>query len=235
MPEHNPEDRVRIKNIVKIEEDDVQQFSRTKYYREPIIGPNGEQTTRERQEQERFNWNFKDGFFFAWGQQYYWLKPGEQKTYSRFLAEHAANKMIDYILTKEYLATKTVDSDGVPHYQNNILQNPQKREKLLNEIIMGVEEWSVPNNDTFDMKLAREFGGNFENEITSLKNNADITILDEVDQGVPSPKVPERKTVPPTSDPELKKIREEADLYEINYTEKDTIDTIKARIIKAMG
>lgn len=234
MPEHNPEDRVRIRNIVELEEDDIQTFKRIRTHKETITGPEGMPVTRERQHDEPFDWNFKDGFFFAWGGQYYWIKTGETKTYYRFLAEHAADTMATYLITREYLATKTVDSDGVPHYKSNILQNAAKREELMNKIIVGVEEWANPDNSDFDQKLARQFGGNFEQEVAPKINTADF-MLNEVDQDNRPVKKVERVQVAPSSDAELQKTREEADLYEIVYTEKDTKEAIKSRILKAMA
>ena len=234
MPEHNPEDRVSIKNIIQLQEDDIQTFTRTKYRTESITKIDGTQENRQREYKEEFQWNFKDGFFFAWGGQYYWLRPGQTKTYYRFIAEHAANKMADYLLTREYMATKTVDSDGVPHYANNILQNAQKRQSLLNRIIQGVEEWAIPDTDDFDAKLAREFGGDFDQAAKPLVNSADF-MLNEVDQDSKPAKAVERAEVPPTDNPELKKAREEADLYQIVYTASDSADVIKKKILKAMA
>lgn len=234
MPERNPEDRVRIKNIVKIEEDDVQSFRRIKLRREVIRLQDGTEGSREREYEEPFEWNFRKGFCWAWGGVWYWMEPGEERTMYRFLAEHAAEKMVDYLLNREYLATKRVDTDGVPHYAGNILQNAQKKEKLLNQIILGTEQWAEPDTESFDAKLAAQFGGGFDDQVGPKVDMRDVSI-DEVDQGSKADPRTERKAVPPTDNPELKAAREEADLYEIIYTAADSAKMIRDRIVKAMA
>ncbi len=242
MPENNPEDRVRIKNIITfpfkakngtVVEGDVQTFTRTKYTRLSIINPDGTPGTREQSYEEPFEWDFAAmGFCWAWGGKWYSLNPGESRTMSRFLAEHAAKHMVDYLMYREYATTKTITADNQIRYNDNVLKDQRERDRLMNQIVVGVEEYVTPDNDDFDTKLAKRFGGDFDEKASPVLSKLDF-MIEEVDQDIKP--MPQEKAVKPTSDPELKAQREEADLYGIPYADKDSAATIKANIIKQMA
>lgn len=241
MPQHNPEDRVRVKNIVDTKgEDDFQTFWITRYVKVPALNERGEPTNKEVPEQKRIEWNFKKGFFFGWGQKFYSLRPGEEKTYPRFLAEHCAKHMVDYILNKRLLATRTLDENGVPKYKNQIITEHEKQ-KILDEIIVGVEEWHEGNDKDFDTLLNEQYGGDFESEAREKVDKLDYKIpqdkdfeLPEVSQDEPT-NIEKPAKITPTDDLELQKMREEADAYAIPYTDKDTTESIKAKVLREMA
>lgn len=234
MPEHNPEDRVFVKNIIELNEDDIQTFWVTRYKKMAQVDANGQVVNKDIPYEKEIEWNFKDGFFFFWGGKVYTLKPGEQKTYYRFLAEHCAKHMVDYLINREYQASKKMGEDGIPRYNKNILNNEIVKKKLWNKIILGVEEWYGGGEDDFDTLLAKQFGGDFE-EIAKETVSGEDTELPEVDQSTREAEKPVKRSVPPTDDTELAKIRDEADLIGIEYTDSDTVASLKARIIKEMA
>lgn len=235
MPEHNPEDRVFIKNVIKLEEDDIKTFWITRYKKVSFVNANGLADSREITEEKEIEWNFKDGFFFAWGGKHYVIKPGESMSYPRYLADHCVKHMIDYILNTRYLATKRTGEDGTPRYDTNILQNDVLRKKLRNEIFQGVEEWYSGSGDDFDTILNKKYGGDF---VSASKESVNMDSQDyempEIEQDSPISAIKE-SVIPPTSDPQLQNIREEADLNNVTYTERDTVSSIKAKIIKTMA
>lgn len=235
MPQHNPEDRVRVKNILNVEDDDIRTFWITRYRKEEIVDANGNKGTRDIPYDKEIEWNFKDGFFFLWGGRPYVLPPNSEKVYLRFLAEHCAKHMVDHIMNNELLATRRLDADGIPHYSNGILNNEVKRKKLMNEVIVGVEEWYNGGDEDFDAILSKQFGGDAEGMMKEVVDKRDVEIGTEFDQTDTMGKKAERKPITPTSNPELQSARDEADLYAIEYTDKDTVDSIKAKVLKEMA
>lgn len=235
MPQHNPEDRVRVKNIVAPEQDDLQTFWLTRYDKLDYIDANGNKGTRDIPVQKEVEWNFKRGFFFIWGGEVFVLKRGEEKSYPRWLAEHCVEHMIDHVLTRKYQATKRMGTDGTPLYDLNILNNESEKKKLRNEIVLGVDEWAKAGEDDFDKMIAEQFGGDFDGMAREQTSNADkdfsLPELPQEDELV----VEKKSVIPPTSDVELQKMREEADQYGIPYTDKDTTSTIKGKLLKQMA
>ena len=238
MPEHeqSPEDRVRIKNIIKTDGDDIATFWRKVYRKEGVLDLNGGAAVREVASEQEFEWNFAKGFFFSWGSEYYVIRPGEEKVYPRFLADHAVKHMVQYMLNKEYQATRKNMESGLVSYNNNILNNEAKKKAYRNQIIVGVEEYRGASNDSFEQILAREFGGNFD-EVASPQISHEDTLItkDDIEQYTPPAPVKPKDIIPPTDNPELARMREEADANGVDYTASDSAQVIKNRIIKAMG
>lgn len=234
MPQHNPEDRVRVRNIVAPEADDIQTLWITRYRKDRQIDANGQQVTKEFPYEKEIEWNFKDGFLFFWGGKAYVLKRGEERTYSRFLAEHCAKHMVDYVLNKKYLTTKRMGDDGTPRYDQNILNNEILKKKIRSEIIVGVEEWFEGQDDDFDTMLANKFGGDAESLMTEKVNKEDFQLPEE-EQDEVIKNIPSKEPIKPTTDSELQKMRDEADALALEYSQTDTAETIKKMIVKEMA
>jgi hypothetical protein len=241
MPEHNPEDRVRVKNLVNdilredgIDPSYVQTFWITRMRKVSGFDANANPTTREVPEEKEIEWDFSRGFFFFWGGKAYTIRPGETKAYYRWMAEHCVGHMVQYILNRKYQSTKRMDPDGTPRYDNNILSNQVLRKTLVNRLVEGVEEWFGGSEDDFDTMLARQFGGDAESAIVE-RTDAFDTELPEVSQDEPLAAPRPSEAVPATSDPELAKAREEADANGIAYKATDSATTVKAKIIKEMA
>lgn len=237
MPQHNPEDRVRVRNIVAPEGDDIQTLWITRFRKEKSIDANAQEVVKEFPYQKEIEWNYADGFLFFWGGKAYVLKRDEERTYSRFLADHCAKHMIDYILNKRYIATKRMKDDGTPQYDNNILQNEVLKNQIRNQIIVGVEEWFEGGDEDLDTLLAKKFGGDVDSMVKDRVNHDDME-LEGIDQGEEDEIIKEiekPKPVQPSSDPELQAIREEADGYGITYGDKESKESIKNRILKEMA
>lgn len=237
MPQHNPEDRVRVRNIVEPEGDDIRTFWITRLRKEKVRDLNGNEAVRSVPYEEEIEWNFKDGFFWAWGGKYYSMKPGEERTMDRFMADHCAKHMVDHILAKRLKATRRMVA-GVPEYDNGILTDEVEKKKIRNRIIVGVEEWYEANDEDFDTILNRKYGGNFD-ELAKISENNDsreIGFVEEVQQD-DMPSVPKKpaKAKAATDDPELSRMRAEADTLAIDWSESDDASSIKARILKEMA
>jgi hypothetical protein len=234
--EHSPEDRVKIKNIIETNGKDVATFWRTVYRKEGVKDLNGGVSVRETASEQEFEWDFAKGFFFSWGNEYYVIRPGEEKVYPRFLAEHAVDHMVQYMLNKEYQATRRSLESGLVAYDNNILNNEAKKKAYRNRIIVGVEEYRGASNDSFEQILAKEFGGNFDEVAEPQINKEDVLITkDEVEQWTPPVPQKPKDVIPPTDNPELKAMREEADINDVEYTASDSAAIIKSKILKAMA
>lgn len=221
-----------------IEESHVHHQPVTRYKKVSRVLDSGEQVTREMSFERDIEWDYGKGFFFAWGGKFYTMKPGEEKVLYRFLAEHCAEHMANYLMTRKYLSTRRDGEGGTYLYDNGILNNQVLKKQLLNRIIVGVEEWNERSDDDFDMMLARQFGsdGTLGEMGSEREDPADTLITkDEVDQTSPPPKSREREEVPPTDDPELKAAREEAEAYGIEFSAKESAESIKRKIIKAMA
>lgn len=234
MPEHNENDRVRIKNIINIDEDDIKTFWVPRYQKIDTIDQNGIPAKKEIIYQKEIEWNFKKGFFCAWGSKFYTLKPLEEKTYPRFLAEHIADKIAEYLLNKEYLATKKVLDSGIITYNNNILNNKIKRKTLMNQIVIGIEEWNNASDNDFDTMLANQFGGDFQSVVEEKVDKLDFE-LQEIDQDDKPLKVRVQEEIPKSDNKDLQSARDEAEANGIIYSASDTVQTIKNKIIKAMA
>ena len=77
------------------------------------------------------NYSHRDYFQFRWNKQPFRLKPGETRRFPRYLAEHFAKHLANHILIKRQDKTKNL----------NLLGNDVERKKLLNEIIISVENY----------------------------------------------------------------------------------------------
>ena len=237
MPQHHPEDRVRVKNIVSNATDDVQTFFLTRQKKVQSLGADGQPKTTEVPYEREIDWNFKDGFFFMWGGKAYVMRPGEEKTYPRFLANHCVKQQIQYILNDRHQKSKRVLETGVIMYDRNILNNQVLKKQLANEIIVGVEEWYEGTDDDFDAILNKKFGGDIESYLNDdAPTNKEDFELKEIDDYETKPlEVPELKERKATTDKTLQKLRDEADAFSVQWNEGDTADQIKEKVMKAMA
>jgi len=77
--------------------------------------------------------NHKDYFQVKWGGVPHRIAPGETRKMPRFLAKHFAKHLADHILTKR---ERDENIKG-------LMQNPVERPKVMNQIILGVEEFFI--------------------------------------------------------------------------------------------
>jgi hypothetical protein len=83
------------------------------------------------------NYSHSDYFEVRWNKQPFRVKPGETRRYPRNIAEQNAKHIADQILIKKCEKAK-----------KNLLNHPVERPKVLNEILIRVEDYynqdSVP-------------------------------------------------------------------------------------------
>lgn len=236
MPQHHPEDRVRVRNIINPDHDDIQTFFLTRYQKIQSLDINGQPRTVEIPYEKEVQWNFKDGFFFMYGGKAYMLNPGQEKTLPRFLANHCVKNQITHILNERYLKSKKELENGTVVYDRNILNNQILKKQLANEIIVGVESWFEGNDSDFDTIINKKYGGDIDsyidNDPSLNKEDVEISLNDEEDMPLELKPTKERKIV---SDSDLQKLRDECDINAIEWTEADTIKTLKDRLTKMMA
>ena len=233
MPQHNPEDRVRVKNIVTPDADDIQTMWTTRQRKVKGLDANGNETTKEVPYELEFEWNFAKGFLFFWGGKAYTLGRDAEKEYPRFLADHCIKGMVDYILTAKHLKSKRTTESGLDIYDKNILGNEVEKKRLRNLAMLGVSSWYDGEDEDFDALLNKQFGGDVDSMIAK-KNNEDFELPTEDDEPIKVKlKQPEvEKTIPQSKDVELQKLRDECSATSVDFTEGDTVSSLKAKLLK---
>lgn len=234
MPTHNPEDRVRVKNIVSTTEDDHQTFYLARLRKIPFLDANGNMRDKEVPYDQEISWNFKDGFFFLWGGRAYMLKPNEVKSYPRFLANQCAKEQVQYLINKQHAASKRVTSDGITLYGTNILNNKTLKDQIKRQVFIGVESYYEQDDSDFDSVVNKQFGGNAEEFMRESVDPEDYELPTE-EQEIPVPIKTEVTPKATTSNLDLQKLRDECDANTIEWSENDTIVMLKNRIKDMMG
>lgn len=236
MPTANPDDRVRIKNIVE-PDGTVQTFWITRYKKQMKLDHQGNAKPIEVPYEDEIEWEFKNGFFFLWGGKAYVMKPGETKEYPRFLANHCMKEQIQYILNKRYDASKRVMENGIVTHEKGILTNQLMKKELEKQIMVEVVEYVDGIEDDFDAILGKKYGGDYESYLNQEsevdKRDVEIEVPDDLaDLKKPSETPKERKA---TDDAALQLLRDECEVMGIEWSDTDTVNQLKARIKKEMA
>lgn len=85
-----------------------------------------------------FGYPHKDYFQVKWHGRPHRIPPGKTKRMPRFLAEHFAKHLADHLLTKKEEETG----------KQGLLNHPQERPKIISQILIGVDEWYLGDNET---------------------------------------------------------------------------------------
>lgn len=104
-------------------------------------------------------WNTKDFFEVRWDGRPHRIKPGEQKFFPRYLADHFAKVLIDFMLTKRAKKEKL----------KGLVGNRAERAKLYKKIIVGVA--SYYNGDVFESE-----GLQVEREVDNLNEPTALNV-----------------------------------------------------------
>lgn len=166
-PKIHPEDILIVRNILVGDDKDVE---------EPISYANARPMVDPTTGQQHFvnqistglfehSWNTKDFFEVRWDGRPHRIKPGETRNMPRYLADHFAKYLIDYILLQRE------DKEGL----TGLLKSRLEREKLYKQIIVGVS--SYYNGDLFDYE--RE-GTYVEEQVQQLNQPDNAKNLGEV-------------------------------------------------------
>lgn len=154
-PKEHPEDTLIVRNILvgdDTEIEDVIPYANAR----PGIDPNsGAQHFVNQIETNVFeySWSTKDFFEVRWDGRPHRIKAGETRRMPRYLADHFAKYLIDFILSQREEKEKVT----------GLVKNRLERAKLYKQIIIGVD--SYYNGDLYDYQ--RE--GNFvEQQVAEL-------------------------------------------------------------------
>lgn len=104
-------------------------------------------------------WNTKDGFQFKYDGQTYVIPPGETRRYYRFLAEHFADRLIEFILLQREVKEKKA-----------LVSNETERAQLHKEIIVDVESYFL------DSQTKQTQGEQTKQEVDKLNQEDDLDL-----------------------------------------------------------
>lgn len=163
-PKIHPEDTLIVRNILVGDDTEVQDVIPYANAR-PGIDPNsgGAHFVNEIETNVyEHSWSTKDFFEVRWDGRPHRIKPGETRRMPRYLADHFAKILIDFILTEREEKEKLT----------GLLKNRNERAKLYKQIIIGVD--SYYNGDLYDYQ--RE--GNFVEQQVEQMNTSSPNVRD---------------------------------------------------------
>ncbi len=140
-PKGHPEDTLIVMNILVDDETEVEEvIPYANSRRDPRHPDAGTSMDFSRLDNHIFehSWNTKDYFEVRWDGRPHRIYPGKTRHFPRYLAEHFAKAMIDFILTKREDKEKLT----------GLMRNRLERKKLYDQIIIGVA--SHYNGDGFE-------------------------------------------------------------------------------------
>lgn len=239
MPQQkHPEDLVRVRNVVRPEGEDIQTFFLTRKRKERFTDANGQPAMREISYDQEVRWDFRNGFFFMYGGKPYTLRPSEEKSYPRYIADHCAKNQVQWILNDMYRKSRRTNAEGTAIHDQNILKNSLLRDKLLESVYVGVDNWFEANDDDFDTLLSKQYGSELDDfgELSPVSRQ-DVVIGQEVDmsEGAPVDLVPKHAGVKRSDDPEVQGLRDELDINQVPWDPSDSAKRLKEKLVKALG
>lgn len=157
-PREHQEDTMIVKNILVGDDHQMEDVIPYASARQSIDPSTGAQHFVNQIETNMFEniWNTKDFFEIRWDGRPHRIKPGETRRMPRYLADHFAKYLIDYILsTREEKEKKT-----------GLTKNRLERKQLYDQIIVGVD--SYYNGDVWDHERQ---GVIVEQQVADLNKN----------------------------------------------------------------
>lgn len=112
-----------------------------------------------------YSWNTREFFEIRWDGRPHRIKAGETRRMPRYLADHFAKYLIDFILTQREKREKVT----------GLMKNRLERAKLYKQIIIGVD--SYYNGDMYDFGREGQF---VEQQVQQLNNVPNARDLGEV-------------------------------------------------------
>lgn len=132
-PQEHPEDILVIRNILVDDNNEINDtipYSQSQQDIDPTTGQ-AHFINRQQTNQYLHKWNTKDYFEVRWDGRPHRIEPGKIRLMPRYLGEHFAKHLIDYILTREE------DKRKVTNLKNNMV----RRQGLYNQIVEKVESY----------------------------------------------------------------------------------------------
>lgn len=140
-PKEHPEDTMEVVNILIGDETEVEEvipYANPRHDpRHPTAGTALDFSRVDTNVYEH-SWNTRDFFEVRWDGRPHRIKPGQKRFFPRYLADHFAKGLIDFILTKRERDEKLT----------GLMKNRLERAKLYKQIVTGVA--SYYNGDAFD-------------------------------------------------------------------------------------
>lgn len=165
-PKEHPEDTMIVENILVNDSTEVEEVI-------PYATPRNQSRDPRTPTQFDFNrldsnlyehhWNTKDFFEVRWDGRPHRIKPGEKRFLPRYLADHFAKALIDFILTRREEKERL----------RGLVKNRMERAKLYKQIIVGVA--SYYNGDAFDSE--RE-GFRIERQVDEMNRTSNVQTHD---------------------------------------------------------
>lgn len=106
------------------------------------------------------SWNTRDFFEVRWDGRPHRIRPGETRRMPRYLADHFAKYLIDFILARREEKEKLT----------GLVKNRLERSKLYKQIIVGVD--SYYNGDLYDYQREGNFVEEQVNKLNDVGSNA---------------------------------------------------------------
>lgn len=166
-PKEHPEDTMVVRNILVGDDTDVEEVIPYAKSRQSVDPSTGQQHFVNQISTDQFEhvWNTRDFFEVRWDGRPHRIKPGETRRMPRYLANHFAKYLIDFILTQRETKERVV----------GLLKNRLERSKLLSQIIVGTD--SYYNGDTWEYE--RE-GNYVEQQVDKLNDSSPAFDLGKV-------------------------------------------------------
>lgn len=166
-PKEHPEDTLIVRNILIGDDTEVEDVIPYANARASIDPSTGQQHFVNQIDTNLFeySWNTKEFFEVRWDGRPHRIKAGEIRRMPRYLADHFAKYLIDFILIHRETREKVT----------GLLKNRLERAKLYKQIIVGVD--SYYNGDMFNYE--RE-GTYVEQQVDQLNKTSNAVDLGEV-------------------------------------------------------
>lgn len=157
-PKEHPEDILIVMNILVGDETEVQEAIPYATAHDQAKDPRTPQQfdfNRLDNHVYEHSWNTKDYFEVRWDGRPHRIKPGEQRFFPRYLADHFAKGLIDFILMRREEKEKLT----------GLVKNRLERAKLYKQIVVDVA--SYYNGDAFDSESE---GFRVERQVQEINN-----------------------------------------------------------------
>lgn len=223
----HPEDILAVRNILVGCDDLVEEpipYARAKTDIDPNTGTT-HFVNRIENDVYAHSWNTKDYFEVRWDGRPHRIAPGATRKMPRYLADHFAKHLIDYILVKREREEKKL----------NLVQNKAERVKLYKQIIVEVE--SYYNEDLFNFDAEGQYA---EQQVNALNQPADTSSAIDLGQvpnaaiGYASDTAPEKLDDEPALAPPQVEVKSTADLM-ANRSRQDLMKEAKQLGITLTG
>lgn len=166
-PKEHPEDTLIVCNILIGEDHEMEDVIPYANARQSIDPSTGQQHFINQIDTNIFEnvWNTRDFFEVRWDGRPHRIKPGETRRMPRYLADHFAKYLIDYILSQRE------EKESL----KGLVKNRLERKKLYDQIIVGVD--SYYNGDLWNYERP---GVRVEQQVQQLNQSDNALNLGEV-------------------------------------------------------